>query len=347
MIGARDHARPDRAGGASRAGRLAVQSSVLWILLVLVGLFVMFSVILPAGTFLSVFNIKTIAAESAVILILGVAATFVIVSGGLDLSIGSIMALAAVAGSLTMKEISNNGTENEIAAILAGCGVGLAVGVGWGALNGALITFASVPPFVVTLGSLGAALGAARLLSDGVSVSGNPPALQGSFGQAEALGVPAPFLLAAIVVVIFGLVLSKTRFGEHSYLIGSNEEAARRGGIHISRHVIAIYALSGLLAGLAGLIDLSRFDVASVATGHVTELIAAIAAVVIGGASLFGGVGGVGGTVIGVYIPVVLANGLLIGGVERFWQDVLIGAILVAAVAFDQWRRTQESKSRT
>jgi ribose transport system permease protein len=336
---------PSAEDGAPRGrqlARAAVRSSVVWILLVLLVELVTFSLILPSGTFLSTFNAQTIAADAAVLLILGAGATIVIIAGGLDLSIGSIMALAAVVGALVMKDVSGS----ETTAIIAGAGAAMGVAIAWGCVNGLLVAVVNVPPFIVTLGSLGAALGVARLLSNGTTVGGTPPTFSGDIGQAQVLGMPVPFLIGVAAMVVVGIVLHLTRFGEHTYLIGSNDEAARRGGIHVKRHVVVLYAVSGALAGLAGVVDLARFDNASVSTGHVTELIAAIAAVVIGGASLFGGVGVMAGTAVGVFIPVVLANGLLIGGVERFWQDIIIGIILVAAVAFDQWRRAQELKGR-
>lgn len=328
--------------GSRRTLRTAVRSSAFWILLVLVVEIVGFSLVLPSGTFLSSFNAQTIAADAAVLLILASGATLVIITGGLDLSIGSVMALAAVVAANTMKDVGGS----EATAILAGVGAGMAVAIAWGCVNGILIAIVNVPPFIVTLGSLGAALGVARLLSKDTAVSGTPSAYSGDIGQGTWLGLPVPFVVGAVVMLIVGIVLHQTRFGEHTYLIGSNDEAARRGGIHVKRHLIALYTLSGALAGLAGLVDLARFDNASVSTGHVTELIAAIAAVVIGGASLFGGVGIMAGTAVGVFIPVVLANGLLIKGIERYWQDIIIGVILVAAVAFDQWRRAQELKGR-
>jgi ribose transport system permease protein len=328
--------------GPRRTLQTAVRSSAFWILLVLVVEIVGFAIVLPSGTFLSSFNAQTIAADAAVLLILASGATLVIITGGLDLSIGSVMALAAVVGANTMKDVGGS----EATAILAGVGAGMAVAIAWGCVNGILIAIVNVPPFIVTLGSLGAALGVARLLSEDTAVSGTPAAYSGDIGQGTWLGLPVPFVIGAVVMLIVGIVLHQTRFGEHTYLIGSNDEAARRGGIHVKRHLIALYTLSGALAGLAGLVDLARFDNASVSTGHVTELIAAIAAVVIGGASLFGGVGIMAGTAIGVFIPVVLANGLLIDGIERYWQDIIIGVILVAAVAFDQWRRVQELKGR-
>jgi ribose transport system permease protein len=151
--------------------------------------------------------------------------------------------------------------------------------------------------------------------------------------------------MAIALVLACGFLLARTRYGEHNYLIGSNEEAARRGGIAIRQHMFLLYVVSGALAGCAGLVEVARFAVASVSTGHTTELIAALAAVVIGGASLTGGVGIMSATVVGVFIPVILANGLLIGGVERFWQDVVVGVILVAAVWFDQWRRAKEIRA--
>jgi ribose transport system permease protein len=326
--------------------RAAPRTGVFWILVVLVVLIAAFAAILPADTFVSTFNAQTVAGDASVVLILAAGATLVIISGGLDLSIGSVMTFAAVASALVMKEIAGDSGEHQLAAAAAGLGVGIASGVAWGAINGALIAFARLPPFVVTLGSLGAALGAARLLSGGAHVSGAPPEIQDRVGLATVAGIPVPFLIAAALVLACGFLLARTRYGEHNYLIGSNEEAARRGGISISRHLFLLYVISGALSGCAGLIEVARFAVASVSTGHTTELIAALAAVVIGGASLTGGVGIMSATVVGVFIPVILANGLLIGGVERFWQDVVVGVILVAAVWFDQWRRAQEARER-
>ena len=316
---------------------------MFWILVVLLVLIAAFAAIMPADTFVTTFNAQTVAGDASTLLVLAAGATLVIVSGGLDLSIGSVMTFSAVASALAMKEAVGESADQELTAALVGLGVGIGGGAAWGAVNGWLIAYARLPPFVVTLGSLGAALGAARLLSGGSNVSGTPPRIQDEVGLATVLGVPVPFVIAAVVVLACGLLLARTRFGEHNYLIGSNEEAARRGGIAIARHLFGLYVLSGALAGCAGLLEVSRFAVASVSTGHTTELIAALAAVVIGGASLTGGVGLMSATVVGVFIPVILANGLLIGGVERFWQDVVVGVILVAAVGFDQWRRAREA----
>jgi ribose transport system permease protein len=326
----------------STAARRVSTAGVFWIFVVLIILVVTFGAVLPSDTFLTTFNAQTVAGDASTLLVLAAGATIVIISGGLDLSIGSVMTFSAVTAALVMKEVTGGSTDHQLGAALVGVGVGLGGGAAWGAINGGLIAYAKLPPFVVTLGSLGAALGAARLLSGGSNVSGTPPQLQEDVGLATVLGIPVPFVVAVVLVVGCGLMLARTRWGEHTYLIGSSEEAARRGGIAISRHLFGLYVLSGALAGSAGLLELSRFGVASVSTGHTTELIAALAAVVIGGASLTGGIGWMSGSVVGTFIPVVLANGLLIGGVERFWQDVVVGVILVAAVWFDQWRRARE-----
>jgi ribose transport system permease protein len=247
-----------------------------------------------------------------------------------------------VIAAVVMKEVG----QPDALAIVLGIAAGIGVATAWGAVNGLLITRLKAPDFIVTLGSLGAALGVARLLSNGQNVAGVPETLTDQVGQGELLGVPAPFIIGAVTIVIMGILLRETRFGEHTYLIGSHQEAARRGGIDVNRHKVALYMLSGALAGFAGIVDLARFGTASIATGHTSVMLASIVAVIIGGASFFGGSGLMAGTAVGVFIPVILANGLLIGGISRFWQDIIIGLILVAAVAFDQWRRAQDLRAR-
>jgi ribose transport system permease protein len=321
-------------------------SSVFWIAAALLTLLVVFSLTTPEGTFLSLFNLQTLGNDAAVVLILAAGATFVIVAGGLDLSIGSVMTLAAVTSVLVMEAIAGpQGSERPWLAIALGSTAGLGVGVLWGALNGLLIAYLRLSPFVVTLGSLGAALGVARLLSEGSTAAGTPPELQRSVGLALVAEVPVPFIIGASTLALLGLILALTRFGERTYMVGSNEVAARRGGIRVERHMLAIYTVSGATAGMAGLVDTARFAGASVTTGHVNELIAAIAAVIIGGASLAGGVGIMAGTLVGVLIPTVLNNGLVILGFQRFWQDIAVGIVLVVAVAFGQRQRANDDRA--
>jgi ribose transport system permease protein len=321
-------------GGVTRA----TSSSVIYITLALVAIIAIFAVLAPSGTFLSAFNLRNIANDGSVVLLFAVGATLVIISGGLDLSQGSVATFAGVATALSMKAMTAGGM-GAWPTIACGTIVGVVGGGAWGAVNGWLISYARLNSFVVTLGSFGTALGVARLMSDGTTAYGTPAQFTDSIGLGVWFGIPAPFLISAATATAFGLMLAWTRAGEHIYLVGSNEEAARRAGIDVRRQIFKVYMLSGLLAGLAGVIDTARFAGASVSTGHITEVVAAIAGVVIGGASLVGGVGVMLGSAIGVFIPTVLNNGLVILKIERFWQEVAVGIILVAAVAFDQWRR--------
>jgi ribose transport system permease protein len=166
-----------------------------------------------------------------------------------------------------------------------------------------------------------------------------PTKLADTIGSGQLAGqIPSLVVIAAAIALVFGLVLAKTRFGRHTYAIGSNAEAARRVGINVERHLIKVYALAGLLAGVAGVMNLARFTTTTIAS-HTSDNLSVIAGVVLGGASLFGGVGTMAGTVIGMLIPGVLTNGLVIVGVQPFWQNVAVGAVLIVAVYFDQLRR--------
>jgi ribose transport system permease protein len=213
-------------------------------------------------------------------------------------------------------------------------------------VNGLLVTKARVPPLIVTLGTLGMALGSALLITGGIDVRGVPLQLTTTIGIGQLAGVPYVVIIAVVVTAVGAVTLSMTRFGRYTYAIGSNAEAARRAGIDVDRHLIKVYALSGLLAGLAGMVSLARFATTTIG-GHSTDNLAAIAAVVLGGTSLFGGIGTVLGTVVGVFIPAILQNGFVILGVQPFWQQVAVGAVLIIAVYIDQLkRRAQERGER-
>jgi ribose transport system permease protein len=208
-----------------------------------------------------------------------------------------------------------------------------------------LITRARVPPLIVTLGTLGAALGLAQVITDGVDLRDVPFSLVDTIGTGRLFGqIPWLVVIAAVVAVVFGVVLAATRFGRHTYAIGSNVEAAQRSGIDVDRHLVKVYALSGFLAGLAGFLSLARFSTTTIG-GHSTDNLSAIAAAVLGGTSLFGGLGTIAGTVIGVFIPIVLQNGFVITGVKPFWQQVAVGAVLIAAVYLDQLRRRTQYRA--
>lgn len=331
-------------GGPDLPERTVLQrllgASTLWIGVVLVALCVVFSVIRP-DAFPTRFTLQTLLIETSVLLVLSVGMTFVIITSGIDLSVGMVLIFAGVLGAKTMEWLSPD--ENATAAGWGIIGLGFlmsVVGGGiWGLLNGILVAKAKIPPLIVTLGSFGAALGAAQLITGGVDTRTVPDKLRNSLGFGTSLGgVPNLVLVATAVTLLAAWLLHTTRFGRYTYAIGSNEEAARRSGIAVTRHLVLVYLMTGLLAGLAGFMNLAYFGTTTIG-GHGTDNLDAIAGVVIGGTSLFGGIGTVVGTVIGVFIPSVLRKGFVIAGVPVFWQPIAVSAVLVGAVWFDQLRR--------
>ncbi|MFW0795227.1 ABC transporter permease [Gordonia sp. CPCC 205515] len=305
---------------------------------VMVLLFIAFSVLAP-NAFPTLANVRNIFMDGSTLLVLAVGVTYVMVAGGIDLSIGSVLVFANVAAAKTMTAM---GTDNAM-TIVVGVAVALACGLGWGIFNGLCITKLRVPALITTLGTLGAVLGLANLLVDGNDISDLPSSLI-SLTTSHILGVSPLIWVAIIVVIIGGVVLAVTRFGRHTYVVGSNEEAARRAGINVDRHLIKLYAMSGMLAGLAGMLSLIRFDTTTL-SGHTTDFIAVITGVVLGGISLFGGVGTVGGAVIGIFISTMLINGFTIINVQPFWQQVAIGFILILAVYIDQLKRRSRDRA--
>jgi ribose transport system permease protein len=315
------------------AGLMAATST--WIFLVLVVIIAVFSV-LDFDSFASVFNLRNIMIDASSLLIIAVGMTFVIITSGIDLSVGSVLVFSQVVASLLMREMGAEGMD----VILAGLGASLLAGVAWGLFNGFLIAKTRIPALIVTLGTLGMAQGGALLLSGGINVRGAVPTeLVTTVGIGRLFGqIPYLVLIAAGVTIVGGILLHLTQFGRYTYAIGSNAEASRRAGINVPRHLIKVYALSGLLAGLAGYVLLARFTTTTI-EGHGSDNLQAIAAVVIGGTSLFGGRGAVFGTVAGVFIPAILRNGFIILGIRPFWQQVAVGAVLILAVYFDQVKR--------
>lgn len=315
--------------------RLAAGSSTQ-IGLILVGLIVAFSV-LSFDAFFTVPNARNIATDAAVLLVLAAGSTYVIVTAGIDLSVGAVLVFS---GAVAAKVMNGVGGESW-GVIVLGLAASLAAGLAWGLFNGVLVAKAKIPSFIVTLGSLGMSLGAAYLITGGVDEREVPFRLVSDVGIGRVLGIPYLVLIALAVAIVFGIVLAQTRFGRYTYAIGSNEEAVRRAGVAVDRHLIKIYALAGTLSGLAGFMNLARFGTTTIG-GHATDNLNAIAAVVIGGTSLFGGIGTILGTVFGVFIPAVLQNGFVIVGVQAFWQQVAVGAVLILAVYLDQLRRARQ-----
>ena len=327
-------------------------------LLILFAIMVIFS--LYGGTnFFNARNFNDIIIDSSQLVVLSVGMTFVIIAAGIDLSVGSVLILSSVVAAQVT--IALSGSSQDIArfefptqhiGIPIGLVAGMATGLLCGTANGLLITRLRVPAFIVTLGMLGIALGLGQLLSGGTSVPNVPPAVQTEIGLRELVAfdlagqhvrITPPVAVAYTIAILAAVALNRTRFGRYTYAIGSNAPASRRAGINVDLHLVKVYALSGLLAGVAGAMDLLRFGTASVGS-HQADNLAAISATVIGGTSLFGGIGTIGGTVVGAFIPTVLRNGLVIARVQPFWQNVAIGAVLILAVYLDQRRRRAEER---
>jgi len=241
---------------------------------------------------------------------------------------------SSVVAAQLMLRIGGDGAGPTIVGILAA----LVTGALWGIVNGVLIAKAKIPPLIVTLGTLSVALGLAQVLTGGVDVRSVPGAMTDFNTYIKIVGIPALPFVALITVIIGWIVLHRTKFGRYTFAIGSNELGARRVGINVDRHLILVYGLAGLMAGLGAVLALSQFGTTTIAGQSLTNL-NVIAAVVIGGTSIFGGEGSIFGTVIGLFIPAVLQAGFVIIGVEAFWQGVAVGTVLVVAVYIDQSRR--------
>ena len=318
--------------GLGRKLKVAASSSPFYMGVVLLLLVAFFSFLHPA-TFASSYNIRNIFLDASVLLILAVGTTYIMIAGGFDLSIGSVLVFSGVVAAQVMLQF---GTDSLLTVGL-GFVVALACGAAWGVFNGFCITRLRVSALISTLGTMGAALGAAYLVTDGNDIRTVPNALI-ALGHGSVGGVPWLVVITAAVSVIGGVVLHMTRFGRHTFLVGSNPEGSRRAGIDVSGHLLRLYALSGLLAGFAAMLSLGRFSTTTL-EGHANDPLEAITAVVLGGTALTGGRGTIIGTVVGVFIPAVLANGFIIMGIQPFWQMVVIGFVVIAAVYADQIKR--------
>lgn len=270
-------------------------------------------------------------------LILGIGETFVIVAGGIDLSVGAVLGFSSMTAAVVMTSISPTGGDAGL-TIPVGALVSVAVGAGCGLLNGLLITKVKLGAFITTLGTLGIWTGGIDLLHGGTEIANLPSALGGIGSTAYGGWFTIPVIVMAVLAVVLGVVLAKTRFGMNTYAIGSSEVAARRGGINVEGHMVAVYTLGGLLAGVAGFLVMARFSDASPLAGANDEL-DAIAATVIGGASLLGGRGSVAGTTIGTAIVSILVTGLVLINLSSFWQEVAVGVVLIGAITIDRVSR--------
>ena len=291
--------------------------------LTLIVLFIALTIATPH--FLTAINLASVARQTAVINMMALGMTLVIITGGIDLSVGSILAIAGLFGTMAIKD----GYPIPLAIL-----IGIASGLLCGLLNGLMITQLRINPFIVTLGTLEAYRGFALVVSKGLPVHEIPDSFS-YLGDGNLLGIPFSLWLLALCAVLMHFVLEHTKLGRYAFAIGSNSAAAYYAGVPIKFHLTAVYAI-------AGMIEASRLMTGQPTAGQGYEL-QAIAAVVIGGGSLQGGEGSVVGTLIGAFIIGLLSNGSDLLGVNPYWQQVIIGAVIIAAVAFDELRKRKLS----
>jgi ribose transport system permease protein len=307
---------------------LALRYAMVLVMLLVIAYFSYRSV-----RFSTVDNLVTILVAAAPFALIALGQTLVILTGGIDLSVGSVIAVSGMAAAATAK--ANPGQ------VLLPVVVAMMVGLAVGCVNGILVSRINVPPFIATLGTLTAGSGMAYVIGGGAPINGLPPEF-GSIANTKILGLQIPVLLMIVGIIALAVVMKRTTYGMRVYAVGGNRNAAEIAGINTKNMLFSVYAFSGLLAGLSGVMLASRVISGPPNLGQGYEL-DAIAAVVIGGASLMGGRGTIWGTALGLLMIQTLNNGLDILVVPAYWQDVIKGVLIVAAVAVDVWssrRRT-------
>lgn len=286
--------------------------------------------------FLKTSNLLGVANQTAIYAIIAIGMTMVIITAGIDLSVGSLVALASVCTAIFIRDVGG-GTTAGIAMVILGCLIGIAVCGLAGTLNGTFVTLFEVPPFIATLGMMMMASGLSFRLAGGRSIPELPPSFVW-LGGGEFLGIPNPVILLIILYLIAHVIMSRTVFGRYVYAIGGNLEAARLSGVPVKRVLLVVYATSGALAGFGGLLLASQLSAGDPKFGQMYEL-EVIAAVVVGGTSLMGGHGKIFGTLIGAFIITVIRNGMNLTDVDPFNQRIVLGAVLTLAVLIDTVKR--------
>jgi ribose transport system permease protein len=294
--------------------------------LTLAALFLTLSIASPH--FLTNTNLSSVVRQTAVFNIMSLGMTLIIVAGGIDLSVGSVLAFGGLMGTMAMERGC---------PIVWSVVIGALAGTCWGLVNGLLITRLGINPFIVTLGALGIARGLTLIISNGLPVHKIPPGFS-YLGEGTLLRVPFVLWLVVACALVVHVILEHTRLGRYAYAIGSNRDAAYYTGIPVAFHLTAVFAIGGTLTGLAGMVEASRLMTGQPTAGQGYEL-QAIAAVVIGGGSLRGGEGSVIGTLIGAFIMGLLSNGSDLLGISPYVQQAIIGAVIILVVWVDELRR--------
>ncbi len=298
------------------------------------GIFIVFAFIclvisVISDQFLSLSNLTIIFTQVSINALLAFGVTFVIITGGIDLSLGSMVALTGVIAAIMVHEAPNTVIVPVVCSLLSGMVLGI--------FNGFIITKSKIAPFIVTLGTMTIVRGLALIISNGRPVS-NLSEPFNFIGGGAILSIPNPIIILVVVFIICTILLNKTVLGRHIYAVGGNEQAARAAGINITKVKLAVYTLCGLLAGLAGIILTSRVNTGQPNAGAGFEL-DAIAAAVIGGTSTTGGVGTIGGTLVGALLIGVINNGLDLMNITSYYQQVVMGIIIIGAVVLDSWQQ--------
>ena len=302
--------------------------NVLTALLIVVALISFFT-----PYFMTTDNMMGVFRSFSLIAIMSIGMVMVIITGGIDLSVGSALGLSSLMTAL--------GFQAEMPTLVCIAG-GLVTGLLFGLFNGALITIVRLPPFIATLGSLSIGRGLMYMITHGVPLSPDTPDVFSVLGQGYIGLVPIPVVIMVAMAVIFSILMRKTRFGRHVYATGGNEQAARLSGVKTGRVKLLVYMLSGLIAGIAGVVTFSRYSSAEPASGFGAEL-DVIAAAAIGGASLSGGVGSVEGAIIGAALAGIIANGVVLMNIDTYAQQAITGAVILIAVSLDVWRSRNRS----
>lgn len=274
-------------------------------------------------------NVQILMLNGTVVAFLALGQTVVLLTGGIDLSVGSNVALTGMLAALSM-EAGAPWWLGAIAAVIAGLVVGL--------VNGSIIHFVKLPPFIVTFSTFGIAAAIPLILTGARSVSVADPTFA-IFGRGSYLGIPIPVIMVAIAAILLTVLLNQTPSGIHIYAVGGNADASRLAGVNIGRKILTVYAISGVCAGMGGIIITSRLMVGYPTAGSGNEQFYSIASAVVGGVSLFGGVGTILGAVLGALLIATVSNGMNVVGVDSFWQPLVIGVIILVGVSLDAARR--------
>ncbi|MBQ4610458.1 MAG: ABC transporter permease [Clostridia bacterium] len=313
-------------------GRKPWFSSIIIFVLVFVGM----SLLAP-DTFLTTKNITNVLRQGAVYAIMAVGMSYAIMIGGIDLSQGSVLAVVAVTVAMIMKE----GEGSVMLAVLAGLGIGAAIGL----LNGVLIGYLDVPAFIATLGTMYGMRGMALILTNAAPIGANYEPFR-VLGTGYFLGIPIPVYLVAAVAIVGQFILTKTATGRYILAVGSNAEASRLSGINVRKTKVIAHVLSGVAVAIAAIMYVSRLGAAQPTAGDGYEL-EAVCATVIGGTSILGGEGSIVGSAIGAIIVMILRNGMVLLGVSTYWQQLIIGLVLVIAVILDIFRKKADARKNS